>query len=429
MLTPVRYALAIFVALVCVRPAPVVSAEPRAAEPLKRDLLTQAEILLDAAALTQNAAERFRLADEAVKLCERSGKEHPEESEAVYKLVRALTVADPDHPELCRPNRCEAALSALDGLAKRDRLGIEAGRIAAEQGIVLSRLQRYPEALAAYERALPLVVPARSPTSLEERGDMALLWCNSAETSMAVGRLEDAVRRYELTLDYATYRAPDWQLALYGLGVALDRDGQVERAKLTIARVLERDPALARLHDESVFFEPPGDVHYYEGLAHEVAGDDLRALRAFNEYLAAQPRSRYAARAKVHVAMLSRRLARAPRKEQKAGVVVGSPIVDHTRRDVGAVQAYAQSHEDEMRVCYERYLREHPASPLNMSLALLISPFGFAHAQVLTTTEPALQLSRCIELSVDSWRFPPLTPTEGEPEQMLLPIELTPPTS
>ncbi len=360
MLGAVRYALAI----VCLGGlglcAVATAAEPRAQAALQHDLLTQAEILLEAAALTQNAAERFRLADQAVSLCERAGKEHPENSESVYKLVRALTIADPDHPELCRAKRCESALAALEGLAKRDQLGVEAGRIAAEQGIVLSRLQRYPEALVAYERALPLVVPTRDPRTLDERGDQALLWCNSAETSMAVGHLDGAIRRYELAMDHATYRAPDWMLALYGLGVALDRDGQVERAQQTIARVLERDPSLSLIHDEAVFFEPPGDVHYYEGLAHEVAGDNVRALRAFNQYLLAQPHARYAARAKAHLVLLGKRIGHPPREEAKAGVVVHTPMADHSKRSADAVQAYAQSREDEMRVCYERYLREHP---------------------------------------------------------------------
>lgn len=238
-----------------------------------------------------------------------------------------------------------------------------------------------------------------------------------------VGRLDEAIRRYELAVDAATYGESEWQLALYGLGVALDCDGQVERARETLGKVLERDPSLARLHDESVFFEPPGDVRYYEGLAHEIAGDDARALDAFQAYLAAQSGSRYAARARVHVGLLQKRLAGAPPLHQPL-VRVGAPMVDHGRRGPGVVQAYVQSRATDFSICYERFLRDHPGKAQSVQLALEIAKEGFARARVLATSEPSLSLSRCIELSVETWRFPLVL--DGEAETLLVPIDSAP---
>ena len=53
--------------------------------------------------------------------------------------------------------------------------------------------------------------------------------------------------------------------------VALDRDGQADRARHVIEQVLEHDPTLARLHDDdAVFFDAArATCDYYEGSAHE----------------------------------------------------------------------------------------------------------------------------------------------------------------
>ena len=88
-----------------------------------------------------------------------------------------------------------------------------------------------------------------------------------------------------------------------------------------------------------------------------------------------------------------------------------------------------QAHAAELRVCYERLLRAHPAQPIGLQLAIEISAGGFigARARVLTTTEPALELSRCVELAAEGWRFQPLV--GGESEMVLIPIDFTPAAS
>ena len=398
------------------------AAAAQPAPPSKPDSLTHAEVLLDEAQLSTDAVERFHLADEAATLCRQAAKERPRDPEPVLKLVRALTVADPAHPESCRPGRCEAAVVLLQKLERTAPL--YASRIAAEEGIVLSRMQRFSEALLAYERAMPLVEPARRPNVLDERPGSVLLWGNSAETAMALGRLDEAIRRFEIALDRATYAEPEWQLALYGLAVALDRDGQVERARLTIQRALERDPSLQRMRDDGVFFEPPGDVFYYTGLAHEVAGDAARAKDAFQEFLIAQPSSLHAVRARAHLALLRKAPPLRP-----ATVELGVPMSVKGTRDRVAILSQVRSHALDLAICYERHLREQPGQALSLQLAIEISPSGYVggRAQVLSSSDSALTLSRCVELAAGGWRF---AATDGagaqESDAALIPISFGP---
>jgi tetratricopeptide (TPR) repeat protein len=400
----------------------------RAASPQKPDLLAQAEVLLEASSMAHENSERFRLADEAAALCERAARERPKDPEPILRLIRALTVSDLDHPEACRPGRCEQALAQLARIKQIDPQSLEAARVAAEEGILLSRMGRFAEAMVAYERALPLVEPARLPSRLDERPGSVMLWGNSAETAMALGRLDDAIRRYELALERSAYGEPEWQLSLWGLGVALDRDGQVDRASKTIQRVLERDPSLSRLHEDGVFFAPAGDLYYYEGLGHEVAGDRARAREAFEHFLRAQPGSRWAGRARAHLAGLAR-IPAGERLRGEAGVHVGQPLADHSRRRPDQVQKAIVAHAAELRVCYERLLRTRPEQTIEIRLAIEISPLGFvgSRARVLTQSEPALELGRCTELSAEGWRFQPLK--EGDAEMWLIPIDFTPPRS
>ena len=389
---------------------------------------SRAEPVLEAALNSQDVAERFRLADEVKRMCTRAAEAMPIDADATFRLVQALTLPDVDHPELCRPGNCEEALRRLESLRARDVHGVEAQRAWSEQGIVLSRMLRFADALAAYEHALPLVDPTRDPRTHDEREDMALLWGNSAETAMALGRLDEAVRRYELAIDASRYGSTQWQLALYGLGVALDRDGQGELARRTIAKALEKDPAIARLHDDSVFFEPPGDVAYYVGLAHEVAGDRAEARVAFEQFLKSQPGSPHAARARWHIARLG-----AAAVATRPQVEIGMPMLLKARRSPQSVRVRVLPHVGELLTCYTRALREDPALTVTLQLALEITPLGFVgqRAHVLLGSDESLSLTRCVELAAENWRFDPVpvAPDAASGEEgdvAMLPIDFKP---
>ena len=132
---------------------------------------------------------------------------------------------------------------------------------------------------------------------------------------MALGRLGEAAGRYReaIRLEEAApatrRRDAGLALALYGLGVALDRDDQAAAAREAIGRATALDPRL-RLLDPGggggdVFFVPAGDLHYYRGLALRVLGRPQEAGEAWGRFLQEAAGSRWAPRAQAHLRALA----------------------------------------------------------------------------------------------------------------------------
>jgi tetratricopeptide (TPR) repeat protein len=197
-----------------------------------------------------------------------------------------------------------ASFGRARGLA---RTPAEESRCSLLAAIESSRAGRFPEALADYDRAIRLG---------EAQGDA---YANSAEILMALGRLGEAQDRYREAIRLEEQARPalpghdhDEYLALayYGLGVALDRDEQGLAAREAIARALARDPKLAILDAardgrSDVFFVPPGDVHYYRGLALMVLGRPGEAIDAFQRFLSERRSDRWMKRAETHLLALA----------------------------------------------------------------------------------------------------------------------------
>jgi tetratricopeptide (TPR) repeat protein len=389
--------------------------------------VARAEMLLQRVEVERDAARRFALADEAQALCEKAIAESPKDPGPHEVLARALTTVDPDHPEACRPGACERAVAELKRARQLDGGGVDAERIASELGIILSRVGAFAEALTEYDRALRLVESERRPSSFEETAGRAVLYGNSAETLMALGRLDEAVERYRQSEAAASPGDLEWQLAEWGLGVALDRDEQVEKARAAIERALDYDPTMARLSGEGVFFEPAGDKHYYEALGHEVAGDREQALAGWRAFVAAQPASRWARRARAHLEALRRgapSTAPAAIDLAQAPVRVGEPMALRPVRSPAQLTATLHQHEDDVRLCYARALRQGPRERGELRLGLEVQPSGYlgTRARVLTTTLTSQALVRCIELAASAWRFPSVE--SHEVETVIVPLEL-----
>src|SRR5262249_26871287 len=170
---------------------------------------------------------------------------------------------------------------------------------------------------------------------------------------------EESIVRYRKAEAAAYAGGIEWQLAEWGLGVALDRDEQIERSTEAIRRALERDPTMARLGDEGVFFEPPGDRRYYEALGHEVAGDVAQALAGYRAFIAEAPASRYLARARAHLRALER--SPAPRSGPRPQVAFGEPMPFRALRPPARLRAILVSHEEELRTCFARAVRSEPS--------------------------------------------------------------------
>jgi tetratricopeptide (TPR) repeat protein len=214
----------------------------------------------------------------------------PDEFRALFLLADVQSLA----------GRPAAAVATLERALPRAQLPSEEAACWFRLGVERSKLGRYAEAVADYDRQVALG---------ESDGTV---YANSAEILMALGRLGEAEDRYreairvdEQSLDRRS-REHGLALSYYGLGVALDRDEQPIAAREMIARALALDPTQANLTiaqqpGSDVFFIPDGDVFYYVGLAAEVAGHSDDAEAAFREFLSRLPASRYARRARAHL--------------------------------------------------------------------------------------------------------------------------------
>ncbi len=390
-----------------------------------------AEALLGTLANEQDPVERFRIADHAIELCQKAIVARPKDPLPHLVLSRALTIGDLQHPESCRPGACQRAVDELKRARVLDVNGIEAQRIASELGIVLSRVGAYADALAEYDRALTLIESERRPNILDDGGDKAVLYGNSAETLMALGRLGEAIDRYRLAEAAASPPDEEWQLAEWGLAVALDRDEQVEKARAAVARALELNPNMSRLSQEGVFFEPAGDKFYYEALGHEVAGDRKEAAQAWRDYLAAQPTTRWARRARAHLEALKKAPTATDAADALAEVSFDDPIVLHGTRTPEQIGATVSAHLGDVRLCVTHALRgrKHAAERTvvgKLKIKIEITWYGYPMPHAETVDLDAIDdadLVRCVERVAVSWRFVPVERRE-DLDLVVLPFKL-----
>jgi len=380
-------------------------ASPAFAEP---DAVARAQELLRRAGHEKEAEARYRLADEARAVAEQAVGAQPKNAAAHLELARALAIADPAHPEQCRPKMCERAVEVLLKARAVDEQKLEAEHVAFELGIVYSRLGRFPEALAEYETARRLVPSERDANGLDDEPvSRSILYSNSAETLMALGRIPEAIARYRLARDTVRPLLPlgemAWELAEWGLGVALDRDDQLEAAHTSIASALEHDPNMRHLQDDDVFFEPAGEQFYYLALGHEVAGDREEAVESWQKYLASAD-ARYSRRARVHLDALKKGGAAGP---DRARVVAQNVEMWGAGRRIEDLRAQVGEKLVDARRCYLRALRVHPALKGQVGLAIEIFPQGFVRppVHVLEPTFLDDKLVRCLQHTVEAWRF------------------------
>jgi tetratricopeptide (TPR) repeat protein len=243
----------------------------------------------------------------------------PDSAARIEALLRQALAVDPTHfpatfflAEVQSMNgRAAAAADTLELALRLARFPQQRAQALVELAIVRTKLGQFRRALACYDLRIEL-------------GDAdAGVYANAAELAMALGRLGEAEARYRdaIRIDdqaqVADRRDHEHGLALshYGLGVALDRDGQAAAAREMIGRALALDPGAALLQGAGepgspVFFSPEGDVFYYLGLAWEVAGRARDGEEAFRDFLAREPKSPWAARARAHADALAAAAAR-----------------------------------------------------------------------------------------------------------------------
>lgn len=161
-------------------------------------------------------------------------------------------------------------------------------------------------ALADYERQL-LMFDAETSSSWRRR-QRAIRLSNAAELYMGLGELDRAIDLYIESLDAVGNES----LYMFGLAVALDRDGQRLRAAEVMREAISSDaldPRTRRcaLDGPSVFFVPEGDKSYYLALRAEVLGKYGEARRHYQVFLRRRGNSNYAEVARRNLAALRKK--------------------------------------------------------------------------------------------------------------------------
>jgi len=212
---------------------------------------------------------------------------------------------------LATPERMQVAVEAWDEFEKRAPLDPRVGEILLKRAILNTKLvngtatDKVHLAAAArdYQAALD-----RSDGLAGTNGDEQLLG-NLAETYMMLGRLDDAVATYLRAVTVGAARVS----TVYGLAVALDRDGSGDQA---LRRIQEQgtqgfDAFDKEYHRGAVFFVPAGEANYYFALASEAFGNYGAALEYWNRYLTSGAHPEFQPRAREHVDQLHKKRVRA----------------------------------------------------------------------------------------------------------------------
>lgn len=207
------------------------------------------------AAHLESAIERFALA-----------RQHsPNDPAPLYWLARMTTLYERPvrggEPE----RRVNEAIELYDALREMDP-DYEAYGVGADLGILYSRLGDQTRAAEAYERALRAAFDPSLTSPIHS---------NLAETYMMSGDLNQAVYHYEVAIELAPRLPPEADpaqslaLARWGLAVALDRFGE-HHASLEMAQqaLSVYGGEMGVLRSDGVFFDPPSEIHFYEGLGH-----------------------------------------------------------------------------------------------------------------------------------------------------------------
>jgi tetratricopeptide (TPR) repeat protein len=276
------------------------------------------------------AAERLLVRVERKLLAVESASEHPalalaDKREAVallsalepglpeprLRFLLGRLVAEPPYDDYGESRRLlEQALSEAPDSPL-------AGSALFDLGIACAKLDDVPCELGAYGRALEVVWDPNLRAEIHS---------NRADASMVKGDLAAAVADYRRAIALGPEVVP-LTLAYYGLGVALERSGDLPGALEAMnhgTRLWPRDFLTSALDLPSVFFVPPYEIHYYKALialgrARETQSsgsvpDQARALEAsishWHRYLeeAERARHRWVPNARAHLATEERSL-------------------------------------------------------------------------------------------------------------------------
>lgn len=357
-------------------------------------------------------AERARLALAHLRvLLEKT----PDDGELRWLAGRAwLAVSDELGADKAPAELVRRAIEQLERARRAAPEGAHAESTAVDLGILYSKLGQHERALAEYDRALR-IHRASSPPS-DDDDSAANLLGNSAETLMALGRLGEAIARYRAGAELAGSDPRTRVLANFGLAVALDRDEQIEKSREAMRQALSADPQMRMLDDQGVFFMPAGDKFYYLALGYLQQGEDTAAAAALRSFLHEQPTSRFAGRARAHLADL----ARGVRFFEPGGAsTLTFGAIRPASRSSPLIERMLQRSELALTSCFPR--ENFVRGGTEASLILEVSTDARARLLELEgSAVPGRDTYACIERVVRGWLFLP----RGKREQIALPLHL-----
>ena len=184
--------------------------------------------------------------------------------EQLARSLRLLEEIDAEHSRDIRLRFDFGALLSLMGDEKRAASVLETAIALAPDhpsavdaywslAIAYVKLGRFDEEVDAYEEFL-----RRSTTAYQR----ARALCNRAESQVRREKLGDALRDYRESL----VLQPEDVLCHWGYAVALDRNGDAPGAMVEAKTAITFDPLDQELSNPGVFFLPPYERFWYEGL-------------------------------------------------------------------------------------------------------------------------------------------------------------------
>lgn len=231
-------------------------------------------------ALGRPALRRLSLIESAMERLSLAHRLAPDDHEVERASARLLGAwEEPGAPWTCDSRRRDAEQLAALGALRAAAPELAPEETSFELAIALTREQRFAEAARTWTDVAALVDGGGEQT--------VTVRTNLAETTMLSGDVEAAVGHYRRALAVAS-AGRSYQLALWGLAVALDRLGEHGEALSHVEKALHAEGwALRVLRSEGVFFEPEHELHYYEALGHEALADRDEAKDRLGQLAAA----------------------------------------------------------------------------------------------------------------------------------------------
>jgi tetratricopeptide (TPR) repeat protein len=268
-------------------------------------------------ASVQSSIESIRRAEAAYRA---AAALRPREGEPYFRIGNLLYQlyfdCDPMAAQRCdpvyaTPKRAEVIVQAWDEFENRAPLDPRVGEILLNRALLNTKLvngtasdhHHLESAARDYQAAMD-----RSDGLAIGTRDEQLLG-NLAETYMMLGRLDEAIATYLPAVAVGAARVS----TVYGLAVALDRDGEGDHAARRIQSqgTAGLESFTREFQRHTVFFVPEGEANYYFALANETFGNYGAALEFWNRYIASGAHPEFQPRAREHVDQLHKKHVRA----------------------------------------------------------------------------------------------------------------------